>query len=73
MTVLIGSVGRSFFYVLNKNANDNCYHGKNHDKNFIVSHLHHLLSPKRDGGNRLWSVDNTQYYYNLKEHMFCGQ
>ena len=33
-----------FFYVLNKNTNDNCYHGKNHDKYFIVSHLHHLLS-----------------------------
>ena len=38
MTATFGE-GRSFFYVLNKNTYDNRYHGKNHDKNLIVSQI----------------------------------
>ena len=53
MTVAFGE-GRSFLYVLDKKTYNNSYYGKNHDKNLIVTHQHHLLSPQgRGGGNRL--------------------
>ena len=40
--------GEVIFYVLNENTYNYRYHGKYHDKNLIVAHLHHLLPLERD-------------------------
>lgn len=72
--------GRSFFYVLDKNTYNDGYYGKDHNKNLIVAHQHHLLPPQwEDGGYRL-SVRVTpqmQYYQiccpNIGIFTLCGK